>query len=258
MTRNHRIAVRAAVLAAVIGVPLLASLTYIAGVRTDWARLSGAAEIARNLLLFLPPNLAAIPGLLRPALDTMLMAFVATLLIGFLVLPVIWFSARNLTPHPIVYLLGRAIIVLSRSIHELIWGLLFVIAVGLGPLAGILALAMRGIGFVSKVVAEEVEAIDLRPVEAIRATGASNLKVIILAVVPQVLPIYLGTLIFQWELDLRRAAVIGVVGGGGLGLAFHQAMILFQWRDATAIVVILIVVVALGEFLSRQLRKRII
>lgn len=258
MTRNRSIALRSAALAGVILVPLIASLVYILGARTDWSRLSDSDAIIKNLLLFFPPNLSAIPGLIQPTIDTMLMAFMATLLIGILVLPVIWMSAVNVTPHPIFYFAGRCIITISRSVHELIWALLFVVAVGLGPLPGILALAMRGIGFVTKVVAEEVEAIDLKPVEAIRATGASNMKVLILAVIPQVLPVYLGTLIFQWELDLRRAAVIGVVGAGGLGLAFHQSMIMMRWHDATAIVLILVVLVAIGEIISRWLRQRII
>jgi phosphonate transport system permease protein len=214
--------------------------------------------MAKNLFRFFPPNLAVIPDLVQATLDTMLMAFVATLVIGLLVPPVIWLAARNISPNILTYLLGRGIVIISRSVHELVWALFFVIAVGLGPLAGIMALSMRGIGFVSKVVSEEVEDIDLKPVEAIRATGASTLKVIILAIIPQILPVYIGSLIFQWEIDLRRAAVIGVVGGGGLGLAFHQAMMLFRWSDATAIVVILIVIVAAGEVISRQLRKRII
>lgn len=258
MSRNQRIALRQLAFFGMVCAPLSLALFYVLGLRTDWSRLSGWADIAGKLLQFLPPNVGVIPGLMRATFDTVLMAFLATLAIGFLVPPVAWLAARNVSPHPLAYLLGRGIIVLTRSVHELVWGLLFVVAVGLGPLAGILALSMRGIGFVAKVVAEEAEAIDPRPVEAIRATGANGLKVIILAVIPQVFPIYLGTLIFQWELDLRRAAVIGVVGGGGLGLAFHQAMVLLEWRDATAIVAILVVIVALGEVISRQLRKRVI
>lgn len=256
--RNAGIFLRHGALWVAFGLPLAASLYYILGVRTDWERLSTVEVFLKNLGRFFPPNVSIIPNLIAATLDTMLIAFVATLLIGLLVPPVVWFASRNVTPHFVFYLIGRGIIIVSRSVHELVWAILFVIAVGLGPLPGIMALAMRGIGFVAKVVAEEVEAIDLRPIEAIRATGANAFKVIVLAVIPQIMPIYLGTLIFQWELDLRRAAVIGVVGAGGLGLAFHQAMIQFKWADAMAIVVILVVIVAVGEVASRQLRKRII
>lgn len=241
-----------------IGIPLVVSLYFILGVRTDWARMSTAEEAVKNLGKFVPPNISVIPDLMGATFDTILIAFMSTLLIGFLVPPVVWLASRNITPNIFFYFIGRAIIVITRSVHELVWAIIFVIAVGLGPLAGILALGIRGIGFVSKVVSEEVEAIDERPIEAIRATGANSFKVIVLAIIPQIMPVFLGTLIFQYEIDLRRAAVVGVVGGGGLGLAFHQAMIQFQWHDATAIVVILIVMVGVGEIVSRMLRGGII
>jgi phosphonate transport system permease protein len=241
----------------VVGIGFLVSVGYVFAV-TDWSRIASPEIALQNLGRFFPPNVGEIPGLLRPTIDTLLMAFFATVMIAIIVPPVVWLSANNISPNRFTVLIGRAIVICSRSIHELVWGLLFVIAVGLGPLAGILALAMRGIGFVAKIVSEEVEALDTRPIEALRAAGAGPFKVLILAVVPQIMPVYLGTLIFQCELDLRRAAVIGVVGAGGLGLAFHQAMIQFKWADAMAIVVILVVIVSLGEVLSRQVRKRII
>lgn len=258
MTREWGNARRRVIFYTAIGLPLVASFYYILIVATDWARLSSLEVATANLLRFVPPNVAVIPDLIGPTIDTMLMAFFATVIIGIVAPPVAWLAARNISPNTVTYVIGRGIIVISRSVHELVWALFFVIAVGLGPLAGILALGLRGIGFVSKVTAEETEAIDVRPIEALRATGASPLNVVILSVIPQILPIYLGALIFQWEIDLRRAAVLGVVGAGGLGLAFHQAMMQFEWRDATAIVVVLVVVVVAGEFLSRQLRKRII
>jgi phosphonate transport system permease protein len=241
----------------VVGGGLALSVGYILAI-TDWSRMATPEIALSNLKRFFPPSFDVIPGLLQPTIDTLFMAVFATLLIGLIVPPVVWLSANNISPNRFTVWIGRGIVICSRSIHELVWGLLFVIAVGLGPLAGILALAVRGIGFVAKIVAEEVESLDTKPIEALRATGAGPLKVLILAVVPQIMPVYIGTLIFQCELDIRRAAVIGVVGAGGLGLAFHQAMIQFKWADAMAIVVILIVIVSLGEVLSRQLRKRII
>jgi phosphonate transport system permease protein len=240
-----------------VGAGLALAVGYIAGV-TDWARFATPEIALSNLKRFFPPNIAIIPDLFWPTVDTALMALFSTLIIAVVVPPVVWLSAANISPNRFTMLLGRAIVVCSRSIHELVWGLLFVIAVGLGPLAGILALGIRGVGFVAKIVAEEVENIDQKPIEALRAAGAGPLKVLILAVIPQVLPVYVGTLVFQCELDLRRAAVIGVVGAGGLGLAFAQSMMQYKWADAMAIVVILIALVSVGEVLSRQLRKRII
>jgi len=237
---------------------VIGSLYFILFLGTDWSRIGGPKILWANLLRFFPPNLPFILELGVPTLDTFIVAAFSTLLIGILCLPVIWLSSGNITPNKITYILGRTIIITSRSVHEIIWGLIFVIAVGLGPLPGILALSLRGIGFVSKVVSEEVEAIDPNPIEAIRATGANPLKVILFGVVPQILPVYIGTLIFQWDVNLRRAAIIGVVGAGGLGLEFHQAMIQYKWRDATAILVILTLLVIIGEVISRKIREKII
>jgi phosphonate transport system permease protein len=220
--------------------------------------MGGPEVLWANLLRFFPPNLSSVLELGWATLDTFIIAVFSTLIIGIICLPVIWLSSKNITPHKVTYILGRVVIVISRSVHEIIWGLIFVIAVGLGPLPGILALSMRGIGFVAKVVSEEVEAIDPNPVEAVRATGASPLKVILFAIIPQVLSVYIGTLIFQWDVNLRRAAIIGIVGGGGLGLAFQQAMIQYKWRDATAILVVLALLVMAGEIISRKIRERYI
>ena len=256
--RNKRIIRQHVSFYLAVGVPLFISLYFILGVQTDWDRMSSAEEALRNVGKFIPPNVSVIPNLMGATFDTILIAFLATVMIAVLVPPVVWLASRNITPNIVFYFIGRAIIIITRSVHELVWAIIFVIAVGLGPLAGILALGIRGIGFVSKVVSEEIEAIDMGPIEAVKATGANTFKVIVLAVIPQIMPVFLGTLIFQFEVDLRRAAVVGVVGGGGLGLAFHQAMIQFQWHDATAIVVILIVMVGIGEFVSRLLRDRLI
>ena len=256
--RNKRIIRQHVSFYLAVGVPLFISLYFILGVQTDWDRMSSAEEAVRNLGKFIPPNVSVIPNLMGATFDTILIAFLATVMIAVLVPPVVWLASRNITPNIVFYFIGRAIIIITRSVHELVWAIIFVIAVGLGPLAGILALGIRGIGFVSKVVSEEIEAIDMGPIEAVKATGANTFKVIVLAVIPQIMPVFLGTLIFQFEVDLRRAAVVGVVGGGGLGLAFHQAMIQFQWHDATAIVVILIVMVGIGEIVSRLLRDRLI
>ncbi|MCK4788165.1 MAG: phosphonate ABC transporter, permease protein PhnE [Desulfobacteraceae bacterium] len=256
---NHSIRIRPVYLLYVLVLFLvIGSLYFILIIGTDWGRIGSPEVLWANILRFFPPNLSSIVELGWPTLDTLIIAVFSTLLTAIICFPVIWLSSRNVTPHKLAYILGRVIIITSRSIHEIIWGLFFVIAVGLGALPGILALSLRGIGFVAKVVSEEVEAIDPKPVEAIRATGANLLKVILFAIVPQILPVFIGTLIFQWDVNLRRAAIIGVVGAGGLGLAFHQAMIQYKWRDATAILLVLTFLVIVGEVISRKIREKII
>lgn len=223
---------------------------------TDWDRLATPEVIRTNLLRFFPPNFAVIATLGGATLDTVAIAVLSTMMTGLMSVPVIWLASRTITPHVATYVLGRGIIVVSRSVHEIVWALVFVIAVGLGPLAGILALSVRGIGFVAKVVSEKIETLDRRPIEAVRATGANMAQVARFAILPQVLPVWVGTLIFEWDLAIRRAAVIGVVGAGGLGLAFHEAMVQFKWRDATGILTILALLVVAGEVVSRRLRER--
>jgi phosphonate transport system permease protein len=120
--------------------------------------------------------------------------------------------------------------VLSRSIHEIIWALLFVSAVGLGALPGILAVAMRSVGFISKITAEAIENIDPKPIEAIRAVGGNRFQVLWYGIMPQILPVVLGTMIFEWDINIRRAAVMGLVGAGGLGLVFFRQMAHVQLR----------------------------
>jgi phosphonate transport system permease protein len=241
--------------AGVLALLVVGSFVLI-GVGTDWDRIATRQVILANLLRLFPPNVAVIPDLAGATLDTVAIAVLATLLTGLMSVPVVWLSSRTISPHVTTYLAGRAIIVVSRSVHEVVWALVFVIAVGLGPLAGILALSVRGIGFVAKVVSEKVEAIDRRPIEALQAVGANVVQVVRFGILPQILPVFVGTLVFEWDLAIRRAAVIGVVGAGGLGLAFHEAMVQFKWRDATAILLILALLVITGEVVSRRLRER--
>ena len=133
----------------IIGAGLVLSVGYVLGI-TDWSRIASSEVALSNLKRFFPPNVAEIPGLFWPTVDTLLMAVFATILIAIIVPPVVWLSAHNISPNRFTVWIGRGIVICSRSIHELVWGLLFVIAVGLGPLAGILALAKR---YVQRIVA---------------------------------------------------------------------------------------------------------
>ena len=146
---------------------------------TDWSRIV-TGSLLTTLGRFLEPDLSVIPELFEPALETVLMATVATLAGLVLSIPVAWLGAANITPFGRAsYAVGRFLMTMSRSVHEIVWGLIFVSAVGLGALAGVLAMAVRSIGFISKTIAEAIEDVDPKPLEAIRAAGGTKFQVLL-------------------------------------------------------------------------------
>ncbi|TVQ28798.1 MAG: phosphonate ABC transporter, permease protein PhnE [Geminicoccaceae bacterium] len=226
---------------------------------TDWRRMEGLGGIVTAFGRFLPPDLSLVPTLFAPALQTILIAVVGTLLGALMSFPVALLGAANLRPLGMPgYLLARGLMTMSRSIHEIVWALIFVSAVGLGAFAGILALACRSIGFVSKLLAEAIERIDLRPVEALRAQGAGPLDMVRHGIIPQLLPIGLGTLIFEWDINVNRAAVLGLVGAGGLGLSFHNQLIASNYAGVTTVLLAILAIILVGEAISVRLRRRIV
>jgi len=234
---------------------LLWSSYGILVVGTSWERVGTLQQLWRAVTRFFPPNWPYVLELGKATFDTFLIALLGTFLALVLAIPVAWFAASNITPFaPITYPIGRFVMTISRSVHEVVWALIFVAALGLGPFAGILALAVRSIGFISKLTAEQIEDIDYRPIEAIRATGASGIQVFLYGIIPQILPLYIGNAIFQWDINIRRATIIGIVGGGGLGLIFSIKMMAYQYTNATAVLVAVLVLVLLGEFTSTKLR----
>ena len=226
---------------------------------TDWARIGGLQSIAKSLGRFLDLDFGLIRHLPVPMLETFMMACIGTLLGCVFSLPVAWFGAFNVTPNRLIfYPLGRFLMTLSRSIHEIVWALIFVAAVGLGALPGILALAMRSVGFISKITAEAIENIDRKPVEAIRATGANNFQIMYYAILPQILPVVLGTIIFEWDINIRRSAILGLVGAGGLGLTFFRQMAMYNYGGVTMVILAILALIILGEVISHHVRKAVI
>ena len=174
-------------------------------------------------------------------------------------MPVAYICARNTTPlYPATYLLGRAIIVFSRSTHEFIFALIFVSALGLGPLPGILALGFRSIGFIAKTTSELIENVNNDPIEAMEATGANRISVFMFGVLPQIYPIVVGNVIFQVDINLRRASILGMVGAGGIGYVFSEQMQAYEWNNAGTVVVGIAIMVIMGEAISNRIRVRLI
>lgn len=225
---------------------------------TDWSRITWEG-VSKGAMRFLAFDATILADMWQPALETVLMATLATILGAFMAIPVAWLGALNISPLGRgTYLLGRTLMTLSRSVHEVVWGLVFVAAVGLGALAGVLAMAVRSIGFISKTVAEAIEDVNPGPVEAMRATGANRFQVLMFGIVPQVLPVVIGNVIFEWDVNIRRSTIMGLVGAGGLGLALHRQMASYNYGGIATVIFVILLLIVLGEWLSAWARKRVI
>lgn len=223
---------------------------------TDWARMGSLENVLEAAGQFVAIDFSLFPDLIKPAIETFMIACLGTLLGVIICIPAAWFGAVNITPYkPITYPIARLMMTLSRSIHEIVWALFFVAAVGLGALAGIFAIAVRSLGFIAKMSAEAIEDIDPGPVEAIKATGAKPLQVVVYAILPQVLPQILGVIIFEWEINIRRSAILGLVGAGGLGLVFFRQMNTFNFAGVTSVIITILAIIVIGEVVSHFVRK---
>lgn len=206
-----------------------------------------------------PPKWSYFPTLLKPLWDTINIATLGTALGVLLAIPVAYFAARNVTPslwflRPIAMFL----IVASRSINSVIWALFLVSILGPGLLAGILAIALRSVGFVAKLIYETIEEVDPRQMEAIAATGAGNGQVLAYAVVPQILPSFAGISVFRWDINIRESAVLGLVGAGGIGLQLEASMNNLAWSQVSLILLSIFSLVGISEWVSAKIRHAII
>jgi len=226
---------------------------------TDWARMGSFGQVMETAGQFIGLDFALFADLLHPTIETLMIACLGTLLGVIMCVPAAWFGAMNITPFkPVTYPLARAMMTLSRSIHEIVWALFFVSAVGLGAMAGIFAIAVRSVGFIAKMSAEAIENIDHGPVDAIRATGANEFQVMLYAILPQILPQVLGVVIFEWEINIRRSAILGLVGAGGLGLVFFRQMNTFNFHGVMSVIVAILFLILIGEMISHWARKAVI
>lgn len=166
-------------------------------------------------------------------------------------------SARNTTPNALTWFIGRLILVTSRSVNTIVWALIFVAIFGPGPMAGVWSIAARSIGFVGKLIAEAIEEIDTGTVEAIEATGASRLQVLVVGVIPQVLPVIFGTIIYRWDINIRESTVLGFVGAGGIGIMLYSSINQFAWHEVSVMLIAIFGVVLVSEFVSATVRNRI-
>lgn len=195
-------------------------------------------------------------------LETIYLALLGTAISILFAIPLSFFGARNLMSSSAllkaIYALTRGVFTILRSVEVLIFAVIAVAAVGIGPFAGVIALAIHGIGAVGKLYSEAIESIEHGPIEAIRATGASEFQVVIYGVVPQVVPQFIAFTLYRWDINVRMATVIGLVGGGGIGYQLIQYMNLLQWRQAATAIWMIAGVVMVMDYASAVIREKVI
>ncbi len=220
-----------------------------------WSYLfTDAGNMTRYASGFARPNFEQWRYYLEEMLVTIQIALWGTFLAVLLAVPFGILSARNMAPWYIVQPVRR-LMDLFRAIHEMVFAVLFVVAVGLGPFAGVMALFIHTTGIFAKLFSEAVEAIDPRPVEAIRATGASRLQEVVFGVIPQVMPLWLSFTLYRFESNVRSATVLGLIGAGGIGQVLFESIRGFYYPEASAMLIIVIATVTLTDLLSQQLRR---
>jgi len=227
---------------------------------TMWVFVEDAPRQAADLFARAwPPRWSYLDRLWGPLWDTINIATLGTMLGIVLATPVAFLAARNTTPSAaFIRPAALLVIVASRSINSLIWALLLVAIIGPGLLAGIIAIALRSIGFIGKLLYEAIEEIDETQVEAVSATGASNWQVMDYAVVPQILPAFAGISVFRWDINIRESTILGLVGAGGIGVQLQSSLARLAWAEVTVIFIVILVTVVVSEWVSAKVRAAII
>ena len=254
------------------------------GKETEWAFVENAHHQAQDLgmRLFLPEWWVEIPALwgtgelgplfweflggrLRygaylwdPLVDTIHIATLGTVLGVLIASPLAFLAARNTTPSArFVRPAALMCLVASRSVNSLIWALLLIVILGPGMLAGIIAIALRSVGFCGKLLYEAIEEIDENTVDAVRSTGGSRAQVLVYGVVPQIAPAFAGISVYRWDINIREATILGLVGAGGIGMALNASIETLAWGQVSVIFLAILATVVVSEWVSARARAAV-
>ncbi|GFE63185.1 phosphonate ABC transporter, permease protein PhnE [Litoreibacter roseus] len=243
-----------------LGVAVFVYCWQIISASTTWFFVWDAPRIADDIWTrATPPRWDYITQLGRPIWDTLNIATLGTLIALCLAVPVAFLAARNTTPSALfIRPIALLIIVSTRSINSLIWALLLIAIIGPGVFAGVIAIAIRSIGFCAKLLYEAIEEIDHTQVEAITATGASRWQVMAYGIVPQILPAFAGIAVFRWDINIRESTVLGLVGAGGIGLQLSASLNVLAWPQVSLILLVILAAVVISEWVSAKVRSAII
>lgn len=225
-----------------------------------WTRLQQGWERSALPLLrgFVNPNWGVYELARDAMIQTVFMAVIGTAIGGLLAFPMAFLAANNLLGNRLLAFPGKAFLVGIRTFPEILFAIILVAATGPGPVAGILAMGINSVGFLGKVFSDVVEGIDPGPSEAIRAAGGTGVQVFFYSVVPQVIPEFASYILYRFEINLRAASVLGLVGAGGIGAVLIQRLQFRRWDEISMIMMVIVVVIIVVDFLSSSLRRRIV
>jgi phosphonate transport system permease protein len=237
----------------------------------------GGGQIVAYVRKLFPPDFSAtvLTEALRGTVETFAISFMGTLMAAAIALSVVFFASRNLIYSGLLYemepkrgwsralrmvpyLLAKGLLNFLRTVPEMLWALIFVFVVGLGPFAGVLALGVHTGGVLGKLYGEVLEDVNPQPVESLQSTGASKLQILFYAILPQVLPQFISYTLYRWEVNIRVAAVLGFVGAGGLGQRIHIAISLFLENQLLTLIIAIYVLVTVVDYVSAYLRRKVI
>lgn len=219
----------------------------------------GLGQLGTIVALMLPPSAGGHWALYFDALlQTLSIALLGTLLASVFALPLGFLAARNVVPNWVMHVLTRRSLDSVRSIDALIWALIWVNVVGLGPFAGLLAIATADVGALAKLMSEAIEAADERPVEAVRSVGGGRLAEIRFGLLTQIMPVFASQLLYFFESNTRSATIIGIVGAGGIGLHLYEQIRVLEWQQASLLILMVLVTVAIIDAISQRLRAALI
>ena len=205
----------------------------------------------------LPPDFSNFKGLIYSMFETIEIAFLGTFIAIILSIPVGLFSARNLAPNYLVFLIARIITIFFRAIPEFIIAMILVIAVGFGAIPGVLALGLHTMGFLAKFYAEDIEHVNKGPIEALKSSGASKRQIISFAVIPQIIPSFVANNLYILDRNIRMATMLGIVGAGGIGYELLSSFRMFEYPKVSAIIIIIFITIFIIDHLSSLIRSKI-
>ncbi|CAG7656508.1 phosphonate ABC transporter, permease protein PhnE [Paenibacillus allorhizosphaerae] len=220
--------------------------------------ITGTPEMGKLIVEMFPPDWSYFDVIWKPMLETIQMAVIGTTLGAILAIPISLFAARNVTKSPLLYYPARFILNLVRTIPDLLFAAVFVAIFGLGPFAGVLALMFFSFGLISKLAYESIEAIDPGPLEAMTAVGANKLQWIHFGVIPQVMASFTAYLLYTFEVNVRAAAVLGLVGAGGIGLYLDRSMGQLRYDRTCLIILVTLAIVLIIDYASTKIRERLL